>query len=170
MKKTLNEVLKDTKYQKANIKVGSKSGGCFWYCGKGNLAYSLPEIKKVRERLLRQSKGTLFQLQYRQKYLDKIYDDTLKAAQKRGIKNFEEYQKKLNNKKEQERALLPKKIASVEYDIAIPLLERPVQEIVAGISPGEKPCWIIYVKGNEKGAYWTIAEYNKRRKIVSNAE
>lgn len=170
MKKTLIETLKDTKYQKANIKVGSKSGSSFWYCGKGNVAYSLPEIKKARERLLRQSKGTLFQLQYRQKHLDEIYDDTLKKAKKKGVKNFEEYKTKLNIKKERERALLPKKIASVEYDIAIDLVNRPVQEVVFGISPDEKPCWIIYVKGNEKGAYWTIAEYNKRRKIVNNAE
>lgn len=170
MKKTLIELLKETKYQNANIKVGSKSGSSFWYCGKGNLAYSLPEIKKARERLLKQSKGTLTQLQYRLNHLDKIYDDTLKKAKKKGVKNFEEYKKNLNIKKERERALLPKKIASLEYDIAIDLVNRPVQEVVFGISPDEKPCWIIYVKGNEKGAYWTIAEYNKRRKMVNNAE
>ena len=170
MKKTLNEILQDTKYQKANIKVGSKSGCGFWYCGKGNIAYSLPEIKKARERLLKQSKGTLYQLQYRQSHLDEIYAETLNKAKKKGIKNFEGYQKELNIKKERERALLPKKIASIEYDIAIDLVNRPVQEVVAGISPDEKPCWIIYVKGNEKGAYWTIAEYNKRRKIIKDAE
>lgn len=165
MKKILNEILKDKKYQKTNIKVGSKSGSGFWYCGKGNLAYSLPEIKKARERLLKQSKGTLYQLQFRQSHLDEIYVETLKKAKKKGIKNLEEYQKKLNINKERERALLPKKIASIEYDVAIGLLDRPVMEVVEGISPDEKPCWIIYVKGNEKGSYWTIAEYNKRRKI-----
>lgn len=167
MKKTLNDLLQDKKYQKANIKVGSKSGSSFWYCGKGNLAYSLPEINKAREKLLRQSKGMLFQLQYRQKHLDKIYDETLKKAKKK-VKDFEEYKKKLEVKKERERLSLPKKIASVEYDIATTLLDRPVQEVVYGISPDETPCWIIYVKGNEKGAYWTIAEYNKRRKLLND--
>lgn len=170
MKKTLNELLKDKKYQKANIKVGSKSGTSFWYCGKGNFVYSLPEIRKAREKLLKQSKGTLSQLQYRQSHLDEIYEEILKIAKKKGIKKFEEYQRKLNIKKERERALLPKKIASVEYDIAIDLLERPVQEIVFGISPDENPCWIIYVKGNEKGSYWTIAEYYKRRKATQYAD
>ena len=163
MKKTLNELLQDKKYQKANIKVGSKGGSSFWYCGKCNLAYSLPEINKAREKLIRQSKGTLHQLQYRKKHLDELYDETLERAKKK-VKNFAEYKKKLEIKKERERALLPKKIASVEYDINVHLLDREVKEVVYGISPDESPCWIIYVKGNERGAYWTIAEYNKRRK------
>ena len=80
MKKTLNDLLQDKKYQKTNIKVGSKSGSGFWYCGKGNLAYSLPEINKAREKLIKQSKGNLYQLQYRQKHLDDIYANTLKEA------------------------------------------------------------------------------------------
>ena len=169
MKKTLNELLQDKKYQKTNIKVGSKSGSSFWYCGKGNLAYSLPEIKKAREKLLRQSKGNVHQLKYRLANLDKIYEESIKKiTKKRKIKDMEEYLKQCEIRKERERLLLPKKIASYEYDVATDLLDRPVMEIVEGISQDEKPCWIIYVKGNEKGNYWTIAEYNKRRKQDDN--
>ena len=167
MKKTLIELLEDKKYQKSNIKVGSKGGNGFWYCGKGNFTYSLPEIKKAREKLLRQSKGTLYQLKYRLKNLDKLYEETLNKVKKK-VKNLEEYKKKLDIKKERERLSLPKKIASIEYDIATRLLDREVREIVYGISPDEAPCWIIYVKGNEKGAYWTISEYIKGRKVYED--
>ena len=163
MKKTLIELLQDKKYQKTNIKVGSKSGSGFWYCGKGDKAFSIPDIKKIRERLLKQSKGLLKQLQNRLLNLDSIYDKTLERA-KNKVKDYDKYAQRINIKRERERVMLPKKIVSVEYDIATNLFDRPVQEIVEGISPDEKPCWIIYIKGNEKGAYWTIAEYTKRRK------
>lgn len=167
MKKTLIELLEDKKYQKANIKVGSKSGSSFWYCGKGSVACSIPDIKKMNGRLLKQSKGTLYQLIYRQEHLDELYEEIFNKAKKK-VKDIEEYKRKLEIKKERERLSLPKRIASVEYDIATPLLNREVREIVYGISPDESPCWIIYVKGNEKGFYWTIEEYNKRRKTYDD--
>lgn len=170
MKKTLNDLLKEKKYQKTNIKVGSKSGSRFWYCGKGDIAYSLPEIEKARKRTLKQVKGTLYQLKYRQEHLDEVYAEILKQAKKKNIKNFSEYERKLNIKKERERLLLPKKIKNVQYDVDTTLLDRPVKEIVYGISPDEVPCWIIYVKGNEKGSYWTIAEYKKKSKVLDNGE
>lgn len=164
MKKTLNELLQEKKYQSANIKVGSKNGSSFWYCGKGNLVYSIPAIKEARNKLLRQCHNLLRQLENRQEHLDEIYAATLEKAKKRNVKNLQTYVKTLESKKNRERRLLPTKIQSVKNDIATHLLDREVQEIVAGISADEKPCWIICVKGNEKGSYWTIAEYNKRRK------
>lgn len=167
MKKTLIELLQEPKYQKCNIKVGSKSGTSFWYCGKGQLDFSLPAIKKARSSLLKQNHSMLYQLQYRLTNLDKLYDSLLKSNRKK-VKNFAEYERKMNIKRERERAMLPKKIASAEYDIATHLLDRQVCEVIYGICPDETPCWIIYVKGNEKGAYWTIAEYNKRRKNYDN--
>ena len=168
MKKTLIELLNEPKYQKTNIKVGSKSGSSFWYCGKGNIAYSLPAIKKAREQTLKQNHKALDNLTKRLNNIDLIYQEIYQNAKSKGIKNENQYLEKLKRKQYLETISLPKKIASVEYDIAIHLLNRPVQEIVYGISKDESPCWIIYVKGNEKGAYWTIAEYNKRRKAVSD--
>lgn len=170
MKKTLNDLLQEKKYQKTNIKVGSKSGSSFWYCGKGDIAYAIPEIEKARKRTLKQVKGTLYQLKYRQEHLDEVYNEILKQAKKKKIKNFDEYERKLNIKKERERLLLPKKIKNVQYDVDTTLLDRPVKEIVYGISPDEVPCWIIYVKGNEKGYYWTIAEYKKKSRVLDNGE
>lgn len=166
MKKTLSELLtEDKRYTKVNVKIGSRNGSSFWYCGKGNPIYSIPAIRNARTNLLRQSKGILCQLEYRLKNLDKIYQETLINSRKRKMKNREDYEKKLEIKKQREKITLPKKIASVQNDIDTHLLDRQVMEVVNGLSPDEKPCLIIYVKGNEKGAYWTIAEYNKRRKL-----
>ena len=54
-------------------------------------------------------------------------------------------------KKEKEFAELPNLISSVEYDILTPFIDRPVVEVIKGISPDEQPCYVIYVQGNEKG-------------------
>ena len=117
-----------------------------------------------RESLIRQSKNTLALLNRRLKNLDKIYDDIIEKAKAREVKDFDKYLFKLLKKKNSEKSSLPKKIASVEYDIATHLLDRPVMEIIEGISPDEKPCFIIYVKGNENGDYWTVKEYEKKNK------
>ena len=164
MKKTLSSVLQQTKYQKANVKIGSKGGSSFWYCGKGNNTYSIQAIKQARHNLLKQSQRMLKNYEDRLEHLDEIYEQTYKKSLKRKIKNRETYKKKLYRKKELEKINLPKKIEQTKYDINTHLLDRPVQEIVVGICKDEAPCYIIYVKGNERGSYWTIAEYNKRRK------
>ena len=166
MKQTLRELLNDKKYQDTNIKVGSKSGTSFFYCGKGDKAYSIPAIRNARENLLKQIKVHYDSLTYRYKHLDKIYEETYEKArsEKRKVKDFEAYHKKMEIRKERERISLPKKIKNFQYDLDTHLLDRPVQEVVYGISPDEKPCWIIYIKGNEVGAYWTIKEYLKRHK------
>lgn len=172
MKQKLIDLLNEPKYQKANLKIGSKSGSSFWYCGKGKLKVCMPEIRLVRKKLLKQCKGLLYQSQYRLEHLDEIYEVNIKLAKQKykekKIKDFDAYLKKMELKKKREIAMLPKKIKSLENDIKTDLFEREVVEVVFGVSPDEKPCWIIYVKGNEKGAYWTIAEYTKRRKIYDN--
>ena len=165
MSKTLGTLLKERKYQNCNVKIGSKGGSGFWYCSKADQFHSTPLINTERELLIRQSKNTLALLNRRLKNLDKIYDDIIEKAKARKTKDFDKYLFKLLKKKNSEKSSLPKKIASVEYDIATHLLDRPVMEIVEGISPDEKPCYIIYVKGMERGQYWTIKEYlNKRKK------
>lgn len=163
IKKTLEELLQESKYNKCNVKIGSKQGSSFWYCGKGNLTFSLPEIKKARIKTLAQNKKNMKSLIYRLEHLEEIYEETIRQAKKKGIKRFDEYVNNLMKCKEREYKLLPKRIESYQYDIDTHLLDRPVLEVVYGISPDEKPCWIIYVKGNEKGAYWTIEEYNKKK-------
>ena len=164
MSKTLGTLLKERKYQNCNVKIGSKGGSGFWYCSKASQYHSTPLINMERESLIRQSKNTLALLNRRLKNLDKIYDDIIEKAKARETKDFDKYLLKLLKKKNSEKSSLPKKIASVEYDIATHLLDRPVMEIVEGISPDEKPCFIIYVKGNENGDYWTIKEYEKKNK------
>lgn len=162
--KTLIELLREVKYQNANVKIGSKSGSSFWYCGKGNFAFSLPAIRKAREISLKKNYKILNDLKQRLNNLDLIYQKIYQAANKKGIKDKKQYFEKLKKRQEAEKVSLPRKIASVEYDIATHLLDRPVREVVYGISPDETPCWIIYVKGNENGAYWTIKEYEKKHK------
>jgi len=164
MSKTLGTLLKEKKYQNCNVKIGSKGGSGFWYCSQASQYHSIPLINMERESLIRQSKNTLALLNRRLKNLDKIYDDIIENAKAREIKDFDKYLFKLLKKKNSEKSSLPKKIASVEYDIATHLLNRPVMEIVEGISPDEKPCWIVYVKGNENGDYWTVKEYEKKNK------
>lgn len=167
MKKTLNELVNDPKYLKCNIKIGSKSGSSLWYCGKCKNFEK--DLDKIRRKLLAQSKGTLYQLQFRQKHLDRLYEQLYKETIKKGkIKDTEKYYNNLMVKKERERLSLPKRIASIEYDIATPLLDRPVLEVVKGISPDEAPCWVVQVKGNERGCYWTIKEYEKGIKIYED--
>lgn len=167
MSRTLEQLLLTKKYRNVNVKIGSKNGSSFWYCGKGHLA--IPEIRKIKTQLKRQSHKTLADLKERLENLDDIYEQTFEIAKTNPrIKSIVAYEKTLMKRKEIEKKKLPIKIASVEYDIAVSPLDREVLEIVEGISPDEKPCWIIYIKGNEKGSYWTVEEYKKRREQNDN--
>lgn len=44
-----------------------------------------------------------------------------------------------------------------------PILERRVQETYKAISHDEKGVVIIRLNGNEKGSYWTVAEYRNKK-------
>ena len=159
MPKTLLETLNKTKFQKVNVKIGSKQGSSFFYCGSGSNA--IPHIsKKIDGTMLRQAQNRKKLLINRLTNLDKIYQDRINKAIKSGkVKNKEKYIAEVEILKERERKVLPTKISEIEYDISVRLLDRPVQEIVDGISPDEKPCKIIYIKGHEIGKYWTVKEY-----------
>lgn len=161
--KTLNELLKEKKYKECNVKIGSKNGSGFYYCGKANLIYSLKELERANEKLYRQNTNVISQLTKRYNQLDQIYNATIEKAKKRNIKNWDLYIAKLNKKKAIEQKRLPKLISDIKNDRSIHILDRVVKEIVVGISPDEQPCYVVYVSGHEKGMYWTIAEYNKRR-------
>lgn len=163
MKKTLQSLLEQNKFKKVNVKIGSKGGSSFWYCGKANPIYSLPALKTIRATLLKRTHKEIENLKYRYDHIDEIYAKNIEDAKER-VKDFEAYKKRMVIRKQNEIVNIPKKIASLEYDVATKLVDRPVLEVVEGISPDEKPCFVVYVKGNEKGAYWTIKEFNKRRK------
>lgn len=163
--KALKELLTENTFQNVNVKIGSKQGSSFWYCGSGNSNISIPAIRKIRQTMLNQNKRIVLSLRFRLKHLDRLYEEVIQERiKKHGEEDIENYKKRLYRKKENERKSLPKRIKLVEYDIATPLLDRPVLEVLMGISPDERPCKIIYVQGTEKGAYWTIKEYEKRHK------
>lgn len=154
--KKLSETLLECK---DNVKVGSYSGSSFYYCGKGGRVASTT-LKKINTELKKQSQKTKKNLEYRLANLDEIYEKSMKEQITKGkVKDVKSYKANMEKQKERERKRLPHRIASYEYDIKTPILERPVVEIVNGISRDEHPCKIIYVKGNENGKYWTIKEY-----------
>ena len=161
--KTLNDILHQSKYKDCNVKIGSKGGSSFYYCGKANPLYSIPLLKNIWKNLLEQNIKAKENLEKRLANLDNIYIERFNLS-KKYARNLTDLQKKLDKDKKYEQVIIPKKIASIQYDIDTPILKRPIKEISLGISPDEKPCWIIYVKGNEKGNYWTIKEYNCKRK------
>lgn len=159
MPKTLQEALSKNKFQSVNVKIGSKQGSSFFYCGSGSNAISHIS-KKIDSAMLRQAQNRKKLLTNRLTNLDKIYQDRINKAIKSGrVKNKEKYIADVEKLKEHERKVLPTKISEIEYDISVRLLDRPVQEVVDGISPDEMPCKIIYIKGHEIGKYWTIKEY-----------
>ena len=168
--KTLREVLEQGIYQKVNVKVGSKQGSSFFYCGKGK--YAVFEIsKKIQKEMKAQIAQQKRNLENRLLNLDKIYQEKKESALKDGkIKNVAEYIKALDKSYKKEKQKLPLDIVAREWELSVPLLDRPVEEVVMGISPDEYPCKIIYIKGHELGKYWTIAEYVGKEKLHKEDE
>ena len=160
----LNELLLMPKYRNLNVKVGSKSGSSFWYCGKAGKG-CLKDIERAYTYTLPQSKVVLRNLEKRLEHLDEIYEGHINQAMKRHENSTEKkmnnYLKMINAKWKEEKVWLPKKIKSVQNDLATHFLDRTVVEVVKGISPDEEPCYVVYVKGNERGRFWTIKEYQK---------
>lgn len=168
--KTLRELLEQGTYQKVNVKVGSKQGSSFFYCGKGK--YAVLEIsKKIQKEMKAQIAQQKRNLETRLLNLDKIYQDKKESALKDGkIKNVAEYIKSLDKSYKKEKQKLPLDIVAREWELSVPLLDRPVEEVVMGISPDEYPCKIVYIKGHELGKYWTIAEYVGKEKLHKEDE
>ena len=165
MSKTLRQILEEKKIKNCNVKIGSKEGSSFWYCGKAKLLYSEPILNEINLELIRQDKTLLKEWKYRYDHLDHIYENIIKQAKEdirngnKKVKDFNAYVKTLMDKKEKERKRLPIRIKDIKKDIEVHILNRKVEEIVKGISPDEHPCWVIYIKGYEKGKYWTIKEF-----------
>lgn len=160
--KTLGELLITPLYQRINVKIGSKQGSSFFYCGKGKEA--IKELNKINKQLVKQNTLTLNNLKTRLEHLDEIYQERINLAKEKGkITDLKSYIASLNVEKERERIRIPKKIAEVEWCINNHVLDRPVQEIVDGICQDEYPCKIVYIKGIEQGKYWLICEYKSKK-------
>lgn len=157
--KTLVSVLSQKSYQFINVKIGSQSGSSFFYCGKCSSAITTLTTS-VNALMKKRMKDEIKRLQERLDNLDEIYRKRLELTIAEGkVQDIEKYQRKQEKMKAQERISIPQEIAIRKEEVEIPLLEREVVEIVNGISPDERPCKIIYIKGHEKGAYWTIDEF-----------
>lgn len=161
MSKTLHDTIKNLK---CNIKVGAINGSSFFFCSKAPKLYK--DIDNIEEKMLKQNKKKIVQYQTRLKNLDSIYkritDLAIKNSVKHGDKWLEQRLRALEKNKAKEQQELPMKISVIKENMKIPLLKRQVVEIHEGISVDEQPCKVIYVKGVETGAYWTIKEYEKR--------
>ena len=168
MSRTLNELLNGNIYQRINVKIGSYKGNSFFYCGKGRdciptLTRSIDRITKKRLRMETEH------LEERLNNLDKIYENRLKETIKRvntskskRYVNINKVKEDLEKAKARELKKLPKEIEIRKQELQVHLLDREVVEVIEGICPDEKPCRIIYIKGHEKGAYWTIDEYENK--------
>ena len=162
--KTLYQQLKELNKGEMNVKIGSKQGISFFYCG--SVKKSFTSIEKELEEHTKKSVAKKKRIaENRLKNIDKIYEESIKKAfAERNIKDKEKYIQIRMLAKEKEKRNLPKLIKGYEYDLSTKLYDRPVQEVVNGVSPDEKPCKIIYIKGHEQGDFWTIKEYEKAHK------
>lgn len=167
----LKNCLKD--YKGKNIKIHSQKGICFWYCDKVGKTTE-QEINEINDKYISQLKKTLVNKKYRLSHLDTIYDTKIANYQKRAktskaIKSkLPKLIEKANTQREKERNRLPTFIMSISSQISSwnHLLERKVVDIYEGISPDELNTYIIVVRGQEKGNYWTIKEYQDRDKKI----
>lgn len=152
--------------KKVNVKIGSIGGSSFWYCHALTNS-SLREIERHYKKHLVRSIRFKKDREYRLEHLDEIYEqEIVKTLQnkRRTIVNEEKFIANELLRKESERKRLPIDIKHFEFDIENSFLERQVVEIVDGICQDENPCKIIYVKGYERGEYWTLKEYAKANK------
>lgn len=172
MRKILSNYLYElAKKKDINVKIGCSGGSSFFYCHKLT-PNSLVVIDKKYDYHKGKSIKLLKQCEYKLEHLDEIYDDIIVKALKNAEKdrvngkkiNEEEFIKRKLIAKENERKRLPKVIGELKYNIEHSFLNREVKEVVDGISPDEQPCKIIYIKGYERGDYWTLKEYAKKNK------
>ena len=166
MSKTLRETLKDIP-RDYNVKIGAVEGSSFFYCSK--VSQFSKDLNKIEKKLILQLKKKIKQTEERLANIDKIYDIQIEQAHKNSIKKHHSDRKwlakrlqTLQENKDKELYQLPRKLKALNHDLVSPLYDREVVEIVNGISPDEQPCKIIYIKGHETGACWTVNEYEKK--------
>ena len=165
--KTLNSVLYNLSRKKGvSVKIGSKNGSGLWYCAKLT-THTHNDIDLENKRIRARETKTLKRLKTKIADLDKWYDKEIAKwldnpkNQKKSETIKQAKITQMLKSKELDRARIPNTIKQIEYDIANAFLNRPVLEMVDGISPDEPNTKIIYVSGYEHGDYWTIKEYTK---------
>ena len=167
MARTLNSVLGTLKRNKGVfVKIGSVNGSGFWYCERlsvnSNEQIGGENLKMVlkEQRQLEKAKKQLSNLD---QYYDNYIESWLKNPRNKKKTETQKQTFIANQMKSKEidRERLPKFVEELEYNLSINFLNRPVVEIVDGISPDEPNTKIIYIKGYERGNYWTIKEYKK---------
>lgn len=189
MNRTLQEELKGRIGTK-ECKIGCKGGSGFVYCGKlsPTIYKTLKGIDYRRKAKLKSdielnqdyldnidefwnSKVKNFQKildpEWRKKAIKERQPCDRKKKErelKKRLKTYDDDLAKLIAKKQTTIDTRTKKIAFLQrqLDNYIPLLERQVKEIYKISWEDEKNCVVILVEGNDKGAYWTIAEYQKK--------
>ena len=162
---TLSKRLETLKDKGLNVKIGSIGGSSFWYCHPLDDT-TTNEIKRLKPIYLNRNTKNLERDTCRLENIDTIYEKETKEFINKGkIKDIRKYLKDREKQKAQEIIRLKQEIEYLNFCIKVPLfLDREVLEVVDGISPDEIPCKIIYVKGCEKGPYWTLKEYANKRK------
>lgn len=168
--KKLADVLKKYLDKNINVKIGCKQGSSFFYCHKLDNA-TFYDIDKQKREWNKSNKEWLEKDTYKLKNIDKIYEqETQEQIDKGRVKNVDTYHKSRANFKQIEIERLTNEIALLDYCIKTPFLERQVCEIRDGICLDEMPCKIIYIKGCEKGKYWTIYEFMKKNGLTQEEE
>lgn len=166
MKKLSNAITTLSRNKKLSVKIGSKGGSGLWYCSKLT-THSLAEIQKENELMKRKEKRQLEYAKWKLNNLDEYYNGVIDRWLKLPKHKYKtELEKKMfianqERIKQGDKVRLPVVIKHLEYDLSIDFLNRSVVEIVNGISPDEPNTKVIYVKGYERGDYWTIKEYIK---------
>lgn len=166
MARTLNSVLATLRKKNVFVKIGSVGGSGFWYCERLS-PNSHEQIGNENLKLVLKEQKWLEKSKTKLRDLDAYYDNYIESWLKNPRnKKKSDAQKQvfISNQlalKESDKEHLPTIIKQLEYDLSIEFLNRPVVEIVDGISPDEPNTKVIYVKGYERGNYWTIKEYKK---------
>ena len=163
----LRNCLKDYKGQL--VKIGSKGGISFWFCDKVNTNIN-KHIQDISDNYHNQLKRASKNKKYRLAHLEEIYEGKINKFNNK-IKNpkkRQEYLEKATKRKNKELELLPKQIMSIGGQLKswTDLLERKVVDVYKGISPDETDTMVIMIRGQEKGKYWTIKEYQDRDKKI----
>ena len=165
--KTLNSVLYNLSRKKGiSVKIGSKDGSGLWYCAKltahthNDIDIENKIIRTRETRYLKKLQNKIADLDgWYKKEIARWLDNPKNQKKSEAAKQIKITQ--MLKSKELDRTRIPTTIKQIEYDIDNAFLNRPVVEMVDGISPDEPNTKIIYVSGYEHGDYWTIKEYTK---------
>lgn len=167
MSRTLLSVLSQLTHKRGlSIKVGSKGGNGFWYCHLAN-STTIRDINEEYLKIRKREHNYLLRNIDILNNLDEYYEKKIttwlnnKKNKKKTKAKRDEWVAKQLKLKESDRKRLPTYIKQLEYDTTHPFLEREIVEMVDGVSPDEPNTKVIYIKGYERGSYWTLKEYTK---------